>query len=974
MSKVFFKENKGFQRSFVGRFVSRFAACVFACALFVFGGTSAAFSAENYFTLTLEQVSAGSGIKFNLSASGEFTVDCGEDGKLIGNYVDGNKITRVGDTHEDTYECSYSVGGDKIVTFSGTADSYNTSSTVPAVKFSGNYLITGVGGNMSYVFPDLGSSAGQYPIFYETFKGCGNLAKVSDYLFVDYTMGHTNMFYGTFADCVSLQSVAGSLFSGITTGAASLFQGTFAGCTSLDNLPETLFSGITNSASNMFRETFYGCSSLGGYIPAKLFQGLVNNSSPNASNMMTNIFYGTSLDTSCPGATLQYITGYESYFGSKVACEPAIFTVSTTNLSANTSITFKMSAKGTFKVNCGDGTLSGSGVSGYTVTRNNTTEATYTCAYSTSGSKIIGFGGTATAYNNNVSEPVPAISFYDNAYVRGLGGNMSAVFPDLGANAGQYPNFTSSFQHCTNLTSLSSTLFSDYTRGRPGMFKSTFVGIGVISIPSNFFGRITTSAANLFYNTFGRCLSLTTVPSNLFAGITTGAESMFDSTFSGCTSLTSVPALLFSRVSTSATGLFRDTFGGTGLESIPEDLFASLTGGATEMFRNTFSQCRSLTSIPGNLFRGVTTAAEGMFYSTFSDCEALTSLPEGLFSGISTSAPRMFQYTFMDCDHLTGYIPPSFFAGLIANNSPYATDMMDYVFYGTTLATTCPSGLGQYTTNYESYWNSKVSCLTAYTVTYSCGTGASGTAPSSTSATYLSSFTPASGSGCTGSGGYGVFSGWLISGTNTVRPAGTAFSWNYTENKTLTAQYNPNTISVTWDDETTNSCVYGGSLDVEEPEAQTGYIFMGWSPQCSLLSLNANQTGSAYCYKGQGSSGGTTINGGSCLNSYSISTVGDWWGLFNYGRILGTSKCVDNAGESSGAVGTPSSTLGVHCWCKVSGYVLSNGFVCRPATSWVYMTEKTSASECRQRCPNDCTYHVVHGSAAFRAALYGLPQ
>ena len=70
----------------------------------------------------------------------------------------------------------------------------------------------------------------------------------------------------------------------------------------------------------------------------------------------------------------------------------------------------------------------------------------------------------------------------------------------------------------------------------------------------------------------------------------------------------------------------------------------------------------------------------------------------------------MFSRTFEDCKWLTGYVPKTLFAGLIANNSPYATDMMTNIFgvgtynSGTYLDTTCPSGTTQVTTGYEQYW------------------------------------------------------------------------------------------------------------------------------------------------------------------------------------------------------------------------------------------------------------------------------
>ena len=104
-----------------------------------------------------------------------------------------------------------------------------------------------------------------------------------------------------------------------------------------------------------------------------------------------------------------------------------------------------------------------------------------------------------------------------------------------------------------------------------------------------------------------------------------------------------------------------------------------------------------------------------MFYSTFQFCTGLTSIPATLFSGITTGAERMFYQTFYGCTNITGYIPPSTFAGLIANNHPTANYMWDGTFYNTQLATSCPAGTMQYETGYEgtttaTTWNGKVSC------------------------------------------------------------------------------------------------------------------------------------------------------------------------------------------------------------------------------------------------------------------------
>ena len=68
----------------------------------------------------------------------------------------------------------------------------------------------------------------------------------------------------------------------------------------------------------------------------------------------------------------------------------------------------------------------------------------------------------------------------------------------------------------------------------------------------------------------------------------------------------------------------------------------------------------------------------------------------------------MFYQTFYNCSSLEGYISPKQFAGLIANGQSFGSTEM---WNGTSLRTSCPAGMHQYITGYESSWNGKVSCV-----------------------------------------------------------------------------------------------------------------------------------------------------------------------------------------------------------------------------------------------------------------------
>ena len=413
-----------------------------------------------------------------------------------------------------------------------------------------------------------------------------------------------------------------------------------------------------------------------------------------AAASVTN--YGsTGTRTACPAGTTTTITNASSasdcraacnndeifeYVNGIASCIPAKFTVTTTNLNINenTEFKFNLSAKGTFYVDCGtDGTLSGTGAVDNTITRGNTTNALYTCTYTTGGVKTIKFAGVATAYST--SNTVAAISFYTNAtpgLVGEISGSLGAMFPTLGSTNGLQPRFYNTFYNCTNMTgSIPSGLFTGIS-GAPAtyMFGATFQNCSGLtgSIPSGLFGNLSGAPAKFMFSyTFRNCSGLTgSIPSGLFGNISGApATQMFSGTFYNCSGLTG---------------------------SIPSGLFGNLSGApAADMFNATFSYCSGLTgSIPSGLFGNLSGApASGMFNYTFGDCSGLTgSIPSGLFGNLSGAlAGSMFSYTFGGCSSLTGSIPSGLFGNL--SGAP-KIDMFSSTFRGCSgLSGSIPSGL-----------------------------------------------------------------------------------------------------------------------------------------------------------------------------------------------------------------------------------------------------------------------------------------
>lgn len=212
------------------------------------------------------------------------------------------------------------------------------------------------------------------------------------------------------------------------------------------------------------------------------------------------------------------------------------------------------------------------------------------------------------------------------------------------------------------------------------------------------------------------------------------------------------------------------------------------------VFRDTFKNS-GITYIESDLFSGITgTPVQGMFMNTFQG-SSINILPENLFSAITGNVSNsVFWGTFADCPNLTEYIPPSMFSGLVANGSPDA--MYNPFRSSPSLATSCPSGMTQYFTGYESYWNSYVSCA-SNKVTYSCGDG-TGTPPVN-SGVVNGLYFRVSANTCSREG-YN-FAGWKVSGTNDIKSANGLFQWNYgAVDKTFTAQWSTTAHTITLDD------------------------------------------------------------------------------------------------------------------------------------------------------------------------------
>ena len=379
------------------------------------------------------------------------------------------------------------------------------------------------------------------------------------------------------------------------------------------------------------------------------------------------------------------------------ACFDPKFTITTTNMSANDSFIWKMSAIGEFAVDCGaGGDFNGTGQQTGFIDRDNTTMTQYSCNYTNSGTHVIRFVGEATGYNSSYT--VAAIRFYEGTpgYINSISGSLGQLFPTV--NQSQ-PTFYNTFRGASNLTSVPEELFSGISGTAANyMFKSTFESTSLASIPSGLFSGITGAADHMFSQTFVSN-KFTSIPENLFHSLQNTSVGMFSQTFLGCTKLKNIPANLFNNIRVPKSSMFSGTFWRCyALETVPSGLFGNISGTATDLFNFTFRECTSLKSVPYDLFSGVTGISNRIFVGAFQSDSNLNTFvyPDGT---------------------TTDYVPAQLFGSVSGTNySSYTVGgnsnaAMKDVFNGATkIATSCPSSTTQNITGFEDDWNGRVSC------------------------------------------------------------------------------------------------------------------------------------------------------------------------------------------------------------------------------------------------------------------------
>ena len=220
----------------------------------------------------------------------------------------------------------------------------------------------------------------------------------------------------------------------------------------------------------------------------------------------------------------------------------------------------------------------------------------------------------------------------------------------------------------------------------------------------------------------------------------------------------------------------------------------------------------------------------------------------------------------------------------------------------------------------------------------------------------------------------------------------------YSGNSNLSADWQPNEIQLRWYNGNTlmdvqsaaNTCIYDDTLTVPSTApTRTGYTFAGWTvrPEMDFSTLNTSENGLERWAKGDNSSGAGTIicqhdmNDGPTIqvacdsdNNFDELQRYEWKVKFNHGNLYGMSLCSTTDGGTTGNRGTPAVEFGKYCWCKVTGYSVTNSNVINAPSSnmpWVFMFDKAALSDwgCGRYCAPYCAYWIEYRSF-FRISLY----
>lgn len=308
------------------------------------------------------------------------------------------------------------------------------------------------------------------------------------------------------------------------------------------------------------------------------------------------------------------------------------FQVKYSGIIAGDSVSFKLSAAGSFSVSWGDGTID-------VLERAQTGNEVYSHTYASGGDYTVIISGTVTSYY--VFNSVGTFSFYNctnNTKITAIKGDLGKLFPPIN---GTGPRFYRTFHGCNGITG---------------------------PIPSDLFASVSVPMSRMFQETFYGCYGLTgQIPADLFAGVV-GAPTdyMFYKTFQSCSQLTgAIPSGLFSRINGApAVSMFESTFQYCyGITRIQSNVFGAFTGNpAARMFAYTFETCANIVIIEDGIWdlSGLVDVPKGSeFFCTFRNCANIESASPSIKANSSvklwTYLPSLSGYTFGGCTKMADF-------------------------------------------------------------------------------------------------------------------------------------------------------------------------------------------------------------------------------------------------------------------------------------------------------------------------------
>ena len=202
-----------------------------------------------------------------------------------------------------------------------------------------------------------------------------------------------------------------------------------------------------------------------------------------------------------------------------------------------------------------------------------------------------------------------------------------------------------------------------------------------------------------------------------------------------------------------------------------------------------------------------------------------------------------------------------------------------------------------------------------YIVDYNCGVAPDGNAPDSMLASYNENFTPALHNSCQYYGH--TFAGWKVSGTSDIRDEAVAFKWLYTENKTLTAQWDAQTYSISYElnggtnyASAPHSYVFGIGAIINGTPTRGNSVFKGWCTDSELQNCAMSQT------IGRTDTGNKTFYAKwVCTNGYIPNANNTACDACAPGQHAENGQCVDDTIECT----LPNATYATRTWNQSSG-------------------------------------------------------